>query len=108
MTLLVLVGCASLVHPGAAHLAWAQARQPTVELRDLEEGREVYVRECGNCHGLRLPRQHAPEEWAGFVTQMIREEDVVLTAEDEARVVLFLEAAATVTDDEIKAAEGAP
>lgn len=106
MALGLLSGCASLVHPGAAHVAWAQQRQPGVELSYLADGREIYVRECGGCHGLKLPRSQPAGKWAGIVDEMIREEDVVLTAEEIARVVLFLEAAATVTDEEIKAMEG--
>lgn len=103
----LLAGCASLVHPGPAHVAWAQQQRPDADLGYLETGREIYVRECGGCHGLKLPRSQEPGKWAGVVEEMTQEEDVVLTADEQARVVLFLEAAATVTDEEIEAAAAA-
>ncbi len=107
IALLLLTGCASLVHPGPAHLAWARQRQPDLELADLAEGRAAYVRECSNCHGLKLPRSQPPDAWAGILDEMAHEEEVILSPEDHDRILLFLEAAATVTDEEIEAAAAA-
>jgi len=97
---LLASGCASLIHPGPAQLAWAATRWPDATLDGLEAGREAYVRECAGCHFLARPTRLPPEDWDPLLDQMRDEEGVELSPEDREAILRFLASASAVPEVE--------
>ncbi len=62
----VLAGCR--VTP--PHATPADAQRGNVELAQLEEGRGMMIRKCGNCHRLPLPTDQTVSEWPAQLDDM--------------------------------------
>ncbi|HWU91572.1 MAG TPA: hypothetical protein VN253_30100 [Kofleriaceae bacterium] len=60
-------GCAQRLPPIATT---DDARRANVELATLQEGRQLLLRKCGNCHRAPLPADHAAHEWPGKLDEM--------------------------------------
>jgi len=48
----------------------ATQRWADVNLEQLEQGRNVYVKRCSGCHNLHLPSEKSPEQWAAALDEM--------------------------------------
>ena len=46
------------------------AERGHVELADLQQGRTMLVRKCGNCHRPPMPTDHTALEWPGKLDEM--------------------------------------
>jgi mono/diheme cytochrome c family protein len=89
-----LLGCGgALPEPSSADVALARGDDPSITLEDLQRGRAVYARRCGNCHALRSPAERPPSEWPAEVTRMQRAHGVHLTQEEEHDILSYLRAA---------------
>ncbi len=67
-----LCSCATVVpEPTLATMLRASQRWPGTTLRDLNEGRAVYVRKCSGCHSLHTPDEFTPREWESKVPEMM-------------------------------------
>jgi mono/diheme cytochrome c family protein len=69
--ILVLTSCkkdsystASLYNPAASDVT------PTSTLQDLQNGRALYVSNCGQCHNYYLPENFTPLQWANILSSM--------------------------------------
>ena len=89
VALLVFVtACAAPIpRPTTADALRASATRPTT-LAELERGREVYVRRCGNCHQPVQPSEYAPAAWPKHVDDMA--ERAKLATDDRELIVRFL------------------
>ncbi len=39
-------------------------------LDELQQGRELFINNCGACHSLYIPESYAPSEWKNILNQM--------------------------------------
>jgi hypothetical protein len=39
-------------------------------LAELEQGRTLYINNCGSCHGLYSPDNYSPSQWNGILSSM--------------------------------------
>lgn len=71
--------------PTTADAERGKSRYPDLQLAQLQQGRELYLRRCGSCHVLKEPSEVRAEEWPGEVQKMRQENGVKLSdAEAEA------------------------
>jgi hypothetical protein len=66
---LVLAGCtkdtaASLYVPSASDVT------TKATLADLQQGRTLYINDCGRCHGLYQPESYSPSQWKSLLPGM--------------------------------------
>jgi cytochrome c5 len=86
------VACTSaLPEPTSAHVALAQQAQPGTSLEDLQRGRTLYLRRCGNCHALRDPSAYNADEWRSQVERMEKVHKVHLTSAEETDILRYLD-----------------
>jgi cytochrome c553 len=62
----LVTGCR--VAPPMATLADAQ--RANVQLAELQDGRALVVRKCGNCHAPPVPKDHTAGEWPKQLDEM--------------------------------------
>jgi len=82
---------AALDHPTPQDAEWAQRDWPGTTVKDLAQGRALYVDKCSSCHNLHLPSEYSPEEWKGYVAYMVTE--AKLTPEEHETIARYLAAA---------------
>lgn len=87
----VLACSAALDHPTPQDAEWAQRDWPGTTVKDLAQGRALYVDKCSSCHNLHLPSEYSPEEWKGYVAYMVTE--AKLTPEEQRAIARYLAAA---------------
>jgi mono/diheme cytochrome c family protein len=94
---LLTVACVSsaLPQPTAADVTRGNARFPDLRLSELEQGRQLYVSRCGNCHTLKAPLELPPEQWQAAVTDMRVKNGVKLSDAEAQAIVRYLTVAAT-------------
>lgn len=68
MLVALLAGCR--VTPPTATVADATRAQ--VELAQLQDGRALMVRKCGNCHAPPMPKDHTASEWPTKLDEMAK------------------------------------
>jgi len=91
LTLAAIGACApALPHATGEDVRIARTRWPAVSARDLEAGRELYVRYCAGCHALKTPDAVEPERWSAEVARMRELEDVKMNDSDAELVVRYL------------------
>jgi hypothetical protein len=39
-------------------------------LQELQDGRALYINNCGSCHGFYLPEDYTPSQWKGNMNSM--------------------------------------
>ncbi len=93
LSCLLLSGCAYLVRPGAAHVDWVQASRPGTTLSELEAAREQLLQTCTRCHAAMSPKRYEPDRWDFAIRRMLAGEDVQISDEVIAEVVLYLSVA---------------
>ncbi|NOU19677.1 MAG: hypothetical protein HOO91_19135 [Bacteroidales bacterium] len=42
----------------------------SVSIKDLLDGRALYINKCGNCHSLVVPEKHTTKDWNIWVSKM--------------------------------------
>jgi mono/diheme cytochrome c family protein len=67
-------------------------RAAKVDARQLDEGRNLFVGRCVECHTLPPVAKYSPGKWPRLVSKMA--ERARLTAADKAAVIAYLQAAA--------------
>lgn len=84
------LGCAALPQPTEADVTRAQRVYPEATLASLAENRRTYVRVCGGCHALHLPREFSSAKWLFFVDEMVVVQKVKLSGEQRKQIEEFL------------------
>jgi mono/diheme cytochrome c family protein len=92
--LTLLLACYMPVHPTDLHQSWAAQQWPDVSLQELEQGRDIYLKTCGECHGLIHPERYSPEEWPDWIVTMQTDQGVEISAENVQHLQRYLESAA--------------
>lgn len=75
---LYLIGCGaskkSVSTPIAtqADVDRVQTKFPGYSLVELNEGRTLFEKHCGNCHGLKRPDSQSEENWQKIVPRMAK------------------------------------
>jgi cytochrome c5 len=59
-----------IVAPTQADVERAVAKYPTATLAQLTQGHDLYVANCGMCHGLKNPKSESATAWPGIVEDM--------------------------------------
>jgi hypothetical protein len=68
LALVALAACAPVAPPP---VTVGDADRAHVELAQLQEGRSLLVRKCGqSCHQTPMPSQHTAGEWPGKLDEM--------------------------------------
>ena len=67
LLLVIVAACGRSAPPMATA---GDAQRANVELADLQHGRQLLVRKCGNCHKPPLPSDHTPIEWPVKLDEM--------------------------------------
>jgi len=44
----------------------------TATLQELQQGRSLYIDNCGSCHGLYNPDSYTPSQWRNIISNMSR------------------------------------
>ena len=88
-------GCASYkaVMPVQADVDRMVATYPSLSLADLTQGKTLFEKHCGNCHGYKNPASKNEEQWSKTVPRMaakINKKGEVLTANDQELIIQFL------------------
>jgi cytochrome c5 len=65
--LVTMAACARSLPPNATA---TDAQRARVELAELQQGRQLLIRKCGNCHQTPLPSQHTAADWPGKLDEM--------------------------------------
>jgi hypothetical protein len=60
-------GCAPRQPPMVSE---SDAQRGNVELVELQQGRQLLVGKCTNCHRAPMPSQHTAAEWPGKLDEM--------------------------------------
>jgi len=59
-----------------------------VNIKDLLDGRALYINKCGNCHSLILPEKHTTKDWNIWVNKM--EPKVKITPREKELILGYL------------------
>lgn len=69
-----LWGCSKTFAPPAeADVHLSSGRWPSLTLAELQQGRSLYLSNCGGCHRLYSPLEHTEQEWQKLLPEMIGE-----------------------------------
>ncbi len=73
--LVILLSCASCQKNnqsfGQLYTPTATDVTPTATLEELNQGRSLYMNNCGNCHGLYSPDNFSPSDWKIILKDMV-------------------------------------
>jgi hypothetical protein len=92
----VLAGCASakLITPSQADVDRVSSKFPDYSLTELNNGKTLFEKHCGICHGLKDPTSRTEAQWTKIVPQMSikvnRKEGNVLDANAEKSILRYL------------------
>src|SRR6185295_3950795 len=67
---LLSFSCATLPQPLMEDAARASVQWPGLKLEDLQNGRKLYVGNCGACHALYLPSEYGNDRWDKIMMKM--------------------------------------
>ena len=92
-----LAACAASPYPEpvAADAARAAPHFPGVPLKELQQGRSLYMSRCGGCHALKRPVELPPAQWQVEVAEMRSKNGVKLSDAEAQAIVRYLSVAAT-------------
>ncbi len=51
-------------------LANAQAKVPGITMKELTDGRKLYIERCSNCHALKSPGDYTSQQWVPILAKM--------------------------------------
>lgn len=68
----LMIGCAStkLVAPMQTDADRMQDKYPGYTLAQLSEGKALYEKHCGQCHGYKNPAKFTESQWSKIVPKM--------------------------------------
>ena len=92
---LAACGSSAVPEPTAADASRGSAHFPDVTLRELSQGRSLYMSRCGGCHALKRPSELQPEQWQAEVGEMREKNGVKLSDTEAQAIVRYLSIAAT-------------
>lgn len=71
LSAILIVSCAgSIPEPAQEQVQWASAKWPGTGMKELSEGRELYISKCSGCHSLKGPSNYTMDEWKVFLGKM--------------------------------------
>lgn len=60
----------------------------SVSIKDLLDGRALYISKCGNCHSLIVPEKHTAKDWNIWVNKM--EPKAKITPREKELILVYL------------------
>lgn len=60
----------SLPEPTSEQIQWASVKWPGITIKELSEGRDLYINKCSGCHSLNNPADYTMEEWDKWLVKM--------------------------------------
>jgi mono/diheme cytochrome c family protein len=67
----LIIGCSkSTTSSSSLYTPTSADVTATATLPDLQQGRTLYVNNCGRCHGLYSPDDYTPSQWKGIISTM--------------------------------------
>jgi cytochrome c5 len=51
-------------------LAKAQAKVPGITMKELSQGRSLFIERCSNCHALKSPSDYTQQQWDPILVRM--------------------------------------
>jgi hypothetical protein len=69
--LMFIEGCSkSTSDSGSLYIPTTDNVTANATLQELQQGRVLYINNCGNCHGLVSPDNYAPPAWKSILNSM--------------------------------------
>ena len=72
---IVLVLCNSCMKPatayGSLYTPTVLDTTATATLKQLQEGRNLFINNCGNCHNIPVPESYSSSDWRLVLQQMV-------------------------------------
>ena len=66
-----LTGCQkNTANSGSLYTPTSADVTALASLKDLQDGRALYVNNCGECHGFYLPENYSPSQWTSILNSM--------------------------------------
>jgi len=70
LTFLFFTSCTQSNNSGNLYTPSSGDATSTATLADLQQGRTLYMNNCGSCHSLYSPDDYAPASWKSIVPNM--------------------------------------
>lgn len=51
-------------------LVYAQAKVPGITIKELTDGKKLYIERCSNCHALKNPADYTSQQWESILVRM--------------------------------------
>ena len=58
------------IAPDSMYVPTVADATATATLAELQQGRTLYVNDCGSCHGLNSPDSYSASNWQGILANM--------------------------------------
>jgi mono/diheme cytochrome c family protein len=93
---LIFAGCASsaLLTPSQMDVDRVITKYEGYSLADLNHGKVLYEKHCGNCHGLKKPASKTEAEWELIVPRMVKKvnkkEDITMDAATQESILRYV------------------
>ena len=71
LVLLFIPGCAKDNAPYMPYTPTAADTTATASLKDLQQGRTLYINSCGACHGLPARDSYSVQDWNAILHNMV-------------------------------------
>lgn len=68
--ILLLIGLSMTACAPALYVPQSTNSKEASDLQVLNEGRALYVRNCGSCHSLYIPNDFSEEAWEAYIEKM--------------------------------------
>ena len=68
--LALATGCSKSNQDGNLYNPTAADVTANATLEELQQGRTIYVDNCGKCHGLYSPDSYTPTQWKSIISNM--------------------------------------
>ncbi len=71
LLVVIIASCGTQLYmPGGNEERYLQQTEVDITLKELREGRVLYVNSCGGCHYLHYPQEFTIAEWKGIYPEM--------------------------------------
>ena len=94
---LILASCAAsqVMMPSQTDVNRVSAKYPNYTLAELNQGKALYEKNCGNCHGLKKPTSRDEAQWNHIVPEMVEKANKKagkeeITAKDQELIIKYL------------------
>ena len=65
-----LFACSKSTSSSSLYTPTSSDATSTATLADLQQGRTLYINNCGRCHGLYSPDTYTPAQWKSVIPNM--------------------------------------